>query len=146
MSSTGRLFLLIKANLESGPSVPKCQSSECKSGRRAWSIQGGLRLVSGSSGHTRFCVSQPVSTGHPAQGVLHVLCKIQDNPQNINGLFSQGPVSCLICVSHLSDSGPTADIIKVSRRVMTQLGQGGAWGPSPILARVQPLSLASQGA
>ena len=49
-------------------------------------------------------------------------------------------------VSHLSDSGPTADIIKVSRRVMTQLGQGGAWGPSPTLARVQPLSLASQGA
>ena len=81
-----------------------------------------------------------------AQGVLHVLYKIQDNPSNINGLVSQGLISCLICLSHLSNSGPTADIIKVSRRVMTQLGQGGAWGPSPILARVQPLSLASQGA
>ena len=58
------------------------------------------------------------------------------------------PVSSvfLICVSHLSDSGPTADVIKVSRRVMTQLGQGGGWGPSPTLDRVQPLSLASQGA
>ena len=81
-----------------------------------------------------------------AQGVLHVLYKIQDKPSNINGLVSQGLVSCLICVSHLSDSGPTADIIKVSRRVMTQLGQGGAWGPSPTLDRLQPLSLASQGA
>ena len=40
------------------------------------------------------------------------------------------PVSSvfLICVSHLSDSGPTADIIKVSRRVMTQLGQGRSLG------------------
>ena len=58
------------------------------------------------------------------------------------------PVSSvfLICLSHLSNSGPTADIIKVSRRVMTQFGQGGAWRPSPTLARVQPLSLASQGA
>ena len=77
-----------------------------------------------------------------AQGVLHVLYKIQDNPSNITGLVSEGPVSCLICVSHLSDSGPTADIIKV----MTQLGQEGAWGPSPTLARVQPLSQASEGA
>ena len=141
-----KMLLLIKANLESGPSVPKCQSSECKRGRGAGSIQGGLRLVSGSSGHTRFCVSRPVSTGHMAQGVLHVLYKIQDNPSNITGLVSQGPVSCLICVSHLSDSGPTAHIIKVSRRVMTQLGQEGAWGPSPTLARVQPLSQASEGA
>ena len=98
---------------------PKCQSSECKSGRGAGGIQGGLRLLSGSSGHTRFCVSRPVYTGHMGQGVLRIFYKIQDNPSNIIGLVSQGPISCLICVSHLSDSGPTAHIIKESRRVMT---------------------------
>ena len=53
---------------------PKCQSSECKSRRGAGGIQGGLRLVSGSSGHTRFCVSRPVSTSWGNFSSLHKCC------------------------------------------------------------------------
>lgn len=130
-------------NLASGPNVPKCPAVECKSGRGAGGFQGGLRLVSASSGYARFCVSRPVSTGHTAQAVMFYI-KLKGNPCDVNGVVSQGLVSCLIHVSHLSDSGPTAHIIKVQRRVEAQWS-GGAWGPPPALARLWPLPPSSEG-
>lgn len=76
--------------------MPILRMQELKKG---WEHQG-LRLVWCKWPHKILCV-QPVSTRTHGSGVFACLPKIQDNPSNIIGFVSQGPISYLICVSSI---------------------------------------------
>lgn len=107
-------------NLASGPMSPNAQLWNARAGEGL----GASKVVLGwcqvqAATRDSMCHDPSLQDTRLRQFCMFYI-KLKGNPCDVNGVVSQGLVSCLIHVSHLSDSGPTAHIIKVQRRVEAQ--------------------------